>query len=69
MSDPQITDQQIADAAATPQSVTTDGVTVTSRPLKDLTDAQEKLANQTNATSPRRGVLFTRLIPGSARGS
>jgi hypothetical protein len=68
MSEPQITDQQIADAAATPQSVSVDGVTVTNRSVEELISAQERLANQQNATKPRRGVLFTRIIPGSARG-
>jgi hypothetical protein len=68
MSEPQITDQQIADAAATPQSVSVDGVTVTNRSVEELISAQERLANQQRATKPRRGVLFTRIIPGSARG-
>jgi hypothetical protein len=68
MSEPQITDQQIADAAATPQSVSVDGVTVTNRSVEELISAQERLANQQNATKPRRGVLFSRIIPGSARG-
>lgn len=62
-----ITDQQIADAAANPQSVTVDGVTVSNRPIKDLIEAQDSIKN-TNAEKPRRGVLFSRLIPGSARG-
>lgn len=65
--DPEVTDQQIADAAATPASVAVDGVSVTNRSLKDLMDAQDNLA-QRNATSPRRGLQFTKLIPGSAVG-
>lgn len=65
---PEITDQQIADAAVAPQSVSVDGVTMTNRPLKDLIDAQDDLANNQNAVKPRRGVLFSRMIPGSARG-
>lgn len=68
MPTPEITDQQIADAAATPQSVSVDGVTMTNRPLKDLIDAQDDLANNQNAVKPRRGVMFSRIIPGSARG-
>lgn len=68
MPTPEITDQQIADAAATPQSVSVDGVTMTNRPLKDLIDAQDDLANNQNAVKPRRGVMFSRMIPGSARG-
>jgi hypothetical protein len=63
----EITDQQISDAAAQPQSVTVDGVTVTNRSIKDLTDAQDNLANN-NASKPRRGLIFSKLIPGSARG-
>lgn len=68
MPTPEITDQQIADAAVSPQSVSVDGVTMTNRPLKDLIDAQDDLANNSNAQKPRRGVLFSRMIPGSARG-
>ena len=68
-SDPTVTNQQIADAAAAPQQVTVDGVSVTNRPVSDISTAQENLANNTNATKPRRGLLFTKLIPGSARGS
>jgi hypothetical protein len=64
---PTITDQQLADAAAAPQSVSADGVTVTNRSVEDLRKAREELAN-TNASKPRRGVLFSKLIPGSARG-
>lgn len=68
MSNPEITDQQIADAAAAPQSVSADGVTVTNRSMDDLRNAREELANNSNASKPRRGVLFTKMIPGSARG-
>jgi hypothetical protein len=68
MPTPEITDQQIADAAVAPQSVSVDGVTMTNRPLKDLIDAQDDLNNNANAQKPRRGVLFSRMIPGSARG-
>lgn len=66
---PTVTNQQIADAAAAPQQVTVDGVSVTNRPVSDISTAQENLANNTNAIKPRRGLLFTKLIPGSARGS
>ena len=65
---PKITDQQIADAAVAPQSVSVDGVSVQSRQVKDLIDAQDRTANNSAAVSPRRGLLFTKLIPGSARG-
>lgn len=68
MPTPEVTDQQIADAAVAPQSVTVDGVTMTNRPLKDLMDAQDNLSNSQNAVKPRRGVMFSRMIPGSARG-
>lgn len=68
MSQPEITDQQIADAAVAPQSVSADGVTVTNRSVADLRQAREELANNGNASKPRRGVLFARMIPGSARG-
>lgn len=64
----EVTDQQIADAAAAPSSVSVDGVTVTNRPVSELIDAQANIANN-NATKPRRGVLFTKMIPGSSRGS
>jgi hypothetical protein len=63
----EITDQQIADAAAQPQSMSVDGVNVNQRSLKELTDAQNELS-QRKAETPRRGLLFSRLIPGSARG-
>lgn len=63
----EVTDQQIADAAATPATVSVDGVSVTNRPVKDLIDAQERVA-QSRATSPRRGLQFTKLVPGSAVG-
>jgi hypothetical protein len=62
-----ITDQQIADAAAQPQSMSVDGVNVAQRSLKELTDAQNDLS-QRKAETPRRGLLFSKLIPGSARG-
>ena len=68
MSQPEITDQQIADAAAAPQSVSADGVTVTNRSMADLRQAREELVNNSNASKPRRGLLFSKLIPGSARG-
>lgn len=64
---PDITDQQIADAAAQPQSMSVDGVNVNQRSLKELSDAQNDLS-QRKAETPRRGLLFSRLIPGSARG-
>lgn len=64
----EITDDTIAEEATKVQSMTVDGVTVTKRPLKDLIEAQEKLDNNARATSPRRGLQLTRLIPGSARG-
>jgi len=64
---PDITDQQIADAAAQPQSMSVDGVNVAQRSLKELSDAQNDLS-QRKAETPRRGLLFARLIPGSARG-
>jgi hypothetical protein len=63
----EITDQQIADAAAQPQSMSADGVNVNQRSLKELMDAQDNLS-QKNAEKPRRGLLFSKLIPGSARG-
>lgn len=63
----EITDQQIADAAAEPQSITVDGVTVSNRSLKELTEAQDNLKNA-NAEKPRRGLIFSKLVPGSARG-
>lgn len=63
----EITDQQIADAAAQPQSMSVDGVNVNQRSLKELTDAQNDLS-QRHAEKPRRGLLFSKLIPGSARG-
>jgi|694.fasta_scaffold07497_5 hypothetical protein len=63
----EITDQQIADAAAQPQSMSVDGVNVAQRSLKELMDAQDNLS-QKNAEKPRRGLLFSKLIPGSARG-
>lgn len=68
MSQPKITDQQIADAAAAPQSVSADGVTVTNRSMADMRLAREELANNQNASKPRRGVLVAKMIPGSARG-
>lgn len=68
MTTPEITDQQIADAAAAPQSVSADGVTVTNRSMADLRQAREELANNSNASKPRRGLLFSKLIHGSARG-
>jgi hypothetical protein len=63
----EITDQQIADAAAQPQAISVDGVNVNQRSLKELMDAQDNLA-QKNAEKPRRGLLFSKLVPGSARG-
>lgn len=62
-----ITDQQIADAAATPAAISVDGVSITNRSTQELLDAQDGLA-QSNASSPRRGLLLSRLIPGSAVG-
>jgi hypothetical protein len=64
----EITDQQIADAAIAPASVTVDGTSVTNRSVGELLDAQER-TSQANATKPRRGLLFSKMIPGSALGS
>ena len=63
-----VTDQQIADAAAAPSSVSVDGVSVTNRPVSELIDAQTAIA-EGNSSKPRRGVLFAKMIPGSSRGS
>lgn len=64
----EITNQEIVDAAKAPQSVAVDGLSVANRSTDELIRARDEVANNSNASSPRRGLLFARLIPGSAVG-
>jgi|GEM_PF-4708116 len=61
-----ITDQELIDAAKAPSSVSVDGMAVTNRSASELIEVQDNVANNSNATSPRRGLLFAKMIPGSA---
>jgi hypothetical protein len=64
----EITNNEIIEAAKAPQSVAVDGVSVANRSTDELIRARDDVANNSNATSPRRGLLFAKLIPGSAVG-
>lgn len=64
----EITNNEIIEAAKAPQSVAVDGVSVANRSTDELIRARDEVANNSNATSPRRGLLFAKLIPGSAVG-
>lgn len=64
----EITNDEIVDAAKAPQSVAVDGVSVSNRSTDELIRARDDVANNENAKSPRRGLLFAKLIPGSAVG-
>ena len=53
-------------ALAGPKQVTADGMTVEQFGLLEMIEAQKHLASKCAATSPRRGLRFTRLIaPGT----
>ena len=58
----------IEDAASDPQSATIDGRSVTSRPIKDLIDADRYLAEKvaTQSTTTRLGVRFFNTSPPGA---
>jgi antitoxin (DNA-binding transcriptional repressor) of toxin-antitoxin stability system len=46
-----------------PQSVTTDGVTVSSRPVADLIALDRYLASKAAVQTRRRGLRFNRMTP------
>lgn len=68
MAEPNITNQELIDAAKAPASVSVDGVSVTNRSSQEMAQIQDQVANNSAARSPRRGLLFSKLVPGSAAG-
>lgn len=56
-------EQTIRDAAETPAQAIIDGQSATARPLKDLIEADQYLAGKTAATSPSRGLRFSKFVP------
>lgn len=62
----QITDQQIADAAAGPVEVTADGIDVTARPIDELLKAQQSLAASAalaSGVNPWQMSMMARFVP------
>lgn len=55
---------QITDAAQNPKKAQGDMGSAESHPLPDLIAADRYLAGRSAATGPRRGIRFTRLVPG-----
>jgi hypothetical protein len=66
MSDAQA--DKILTNALGPQSVTSDGLTVTARSTKDQLDALAAVTANQAGRKRRRGLLLTRIVPGSAVG-
>lgn len=60
--------EQILNNATGPQSVSTDGLTVTARSTRDQLEALDVAAANRNATKKRRGLLFAKILPPSAIG-
>lgn len=60
--------QTILDNALSPQSVSADGLTVTARSTKDQLDALAAVTANAAGQKRRRGLLMTRIVPGSAVG-
>lgn len=54
--------------ALSPQSVSADGLTVTARSTKDQLDALAAVTANQAGRKRRRGLLMTRIVPGSAVG-
>lgn len=65
---PTVNADQILANANSPQSVSADGLTVTARSTKDQLEALDVAAANRTATKKRRGLLFAKIIPGSAVG-
>ena len=56
----------IQQAAGDPSAVTSDGISVTARPVADLIAADQYLAGKVAAKQRRRGITFTKLVtPGA----
>ena len=64
----EVTTETILAGAMSPASVTVDGMSVTSRSTKDQLEALGVSEANRLATKKRRGLLFARIIPGSAVG-
>jgi hypothetical protein len=56
----------IADAAQGPSSVTSDGHSVSARPLAELIEADRYLRNKEAAERAPRGIRITKLLPPGA---
>lgn len=56
----------IADAASTPSSASSDGQSVSARPLADIVEADRYLRSKEAASKPGRGLRFTKLRPPGA---
>lgn len=59
-------DEQIAENAAAPKSITIDGETVTEHSLKEQIEADKYLAGKNAAARPHAGLRFTKIIPPGA---
>jgi hypothetical protein len=66
--DPTPNADSILSNSAGPQSVSTDGLTVTSRSAADQIAALQQADANRIARKRSRGVLLTRFVPGSAVG-
>lgn len=56
----------IEEAAGGPAAASGDAGSVTQQPLPDLLAVREKLAANSGAGKPRRGIRFTKLVPPGA---
>lgn len=63
-----VNSQTILNNALGPQSVSSDGLTVTARSTKDQLDALAAVTANAAGRKRRRGLLMTRIVPGSAVG-
>jgi hypothetical protein len=57
---------QIQQAAADPASVSSDGQSVSTRPVDQLVTADQYLAAKVEVKKRRRGVTFSKLVPPGA---
>jgi hypothetical protein len=67
MADPPDLTADIAENAASPQSIVTDGLSVTSHDLAQQRETDKYFAAKRAAQSPLRGLGLTQIIPGDHR--
>lgn len=68
MSDTTVTADTVLAGAMGPNSVTVDGMAVTSGDASQQLDALQVAESNRNALKKRRGLAYARIVPGSAVG-